>query len=93
MSLILTDESEIREKAAGNAKRGEHEESAQISRYLAVLEENRGASRFVLDDAALALDMAGFVKNRLRKGRAAQANPLARLALALVQKSPITPEQ
>lgn len=93
MSLILTNQTGTDKKPPDSSDPGAHEELAQVSRYLAVLEENRGASRFVLDDAALALDMAGFVKNRLQKGHAARASPLARLALALVQKSPDASEQ
>lgn len=93
MSLIFADQSRTDKKPPDSSDPGAHEELAQVSRYLAVLEENRGASRFVLDDAALALDMAGFVKNRLQKGHAPQASPLARLALALVHKSPDASEQ
>ncbi len=93
MSLIRTDESRTDKKQPDSFDPGAQEELAQVSRYLAVLEENRGASRFVLDDAALALDMAGFVKNRLHKGHIAPASPLARLALALVHKSPEACEQ
>lgn len=66
---------------------------AMIERYLAVLEDNRRACRADLNDADVALDMAGFVRQQLR-GRAGSP-PLssALLALALVRRVPDAPEQ
>ncbi len=97
MSLIITDASRTAKAAQDDADPEARQELARLTRYLAILEDNKKASRFVPDDAALALDMAGFVRNRLRNrlrgGRAAPGSPLARLALALVQTSPDAPAQ
>ncbi|MBQ3060123.1 MAG: hypothetical protein IJD16_07410 [Desulfovibrio sp.] len=68
-------------------------ELSMLTRYLAVLEDNKKASSFIPDDAALALDMAGFVRNRLHGGRAASGSSIARLALSLVHTSPDCPVQ
>lgn len=93
MSLIITDASRTAKAAQDDANPEARLELARLTRYLAILEDNKKASRFVPDDAALALDMAGFVRNRLRGGRAAPGSSLARLALALVQTSPDAPAQ
>lgn len=69
------------------------EELLALNNYLAVLEENKRAARFVPDDAMMALDMAGFVRNRLCGDRPATGSSLSRLALALVQESPAAPVQ
>lgn len=93
MSLIITDASRTTKTAQDDADPEARQELARLTRYLAILEDNKKASRFVPDDAALALDMAGFVRNRLRGGRASPGSSLARLALALVQTSPDAPAQ
>ena len=93
MSLIITDASRTAKAAQDDADPEARLELARLTRYLAILEDNKKASRFVPDDAALALDMAGFVRNRLRGGRAAPGSSLARLALVLVQTSPDAPAQ
>ena len=64
-----------------------------LDRYLAVLEDNKKACRFILDDAALAMDMAGFVQNRLGRGWERPANTAARLSLALIHTEPQGPVQ
>ena len=64
-----------------------------LDRYLAVLEDNKKACRFILDDAALAMDMAGFVQNRLGRGWERPANSAARLSLALIHTEPQGPVQ
>lgn len=64
-----------------------------LDRYLAVLEDNKQACRFILDDAALAMDMAGFVQNRLGRGWERPANSAARLSLALIHTEPQGPVQ
>ena len=66
---------------------------AMLERYLAVLEENKKASRAAIPDAAMAMDMAGFVRNQLHKPVQAYAMPAALLALALVQRVPDAPLQ
>lgn len=93
MSLILTDASLTAKTAQDDADPEARQDLARLTRYLAILEDNKKASRFVPDDAALALDMAGFVRNRLCGGRAAPESSLARLALALVQTCPDAPAQ
>ena len=67
MSLIITDASRTAKAAQDDADPEARLELARLTRYLAILEDNKKASRFVPDDAALALDMAGFVRNRLRR--------------------------
>ena len=64
-----------------------------LDRYLAILEDNKKACRFILDDAALAMDMAGFVQNRLGRGWERPANTAARLSLALMYTEPQAPVQ
>ena len=64
-----------------------------LDRYLAILEDNKRACRFVLDDAALAMDMAGYVQNRLGRGWERPANTAARLSLALMHNVPEGPVQ
>ncbi|MBD5627373.1 MAG: hypothetical protein HDQ90_07855, partial [Desulfovibrio sp.] len=53
----------------------------------------KNASRFVPNDAAVALDMAGFVRRRVGGGRPGPALSTARLALALVQPGEEMPTQ
>lgn len=60
-------------------------DAAMLDRYLAIMEANRKASRFVPDDALLALDMAGFVRGQIDNSRKRQPVSAARMALALVQ--------
>ena len=72
---------------------GTHQDLSKIDRYLDILEDNKNASRFVPNDAAVALDMAGFVRSRVGGGRPAPALSTARLALALVQPCEETPPQ
>lgn len=93
MSLLSTDVSLTTKNAQDDADPEAREDLARITRYLAILEDNKKASRFVPDDAALALDMAGFVRNRLCGGRAAPGSSRARLALSLVQTCPDAPTQ
>ena len=64
-----------------------------IQRYLAVLEENKKASRAALTDADMAMDMAGFVRRQLRKPQQRHSIPHTLLALALVQRVPDAPQQ
>ena len=71
----------------------EEHELVLIQRYLAVLEENRKASRATLTDADMAMDMAGFVRRQLRNPLQGYAISPALLALALVQRVPDAPQQ
>ena len=64
---------------------GEKETLQRIDSYLAVLEDNRNASRFVPNDALLALDMASFVCERLHGRQERRFIPAMRLSLSLVQ--------
>lgn len=91
MSLIITDASRTAKAAQDDARPRGQTGTGRLTRYLAILEDNKKASRFVPDDAALALDMAGFVRNRLRGGRAAPGSLWRCLALALVQTSRTRP--
>ncbi|MDO5484018.1 MAG: hypothetical protein Q4F27_03835, partial [Desulfovibrionaceae bacterium] len=70
MSLGISDTFVTTSVRQGNFCTEGSEELAQLTRYLTVLEENKKAASFVPDDAMMALDMAGFVRNRLCGGRA-----------------------
>lgn len=59
----------------------------RLDRYLALIENNRKSCRFVPDDALMALDMAGFVRGKLRDARPGPNVSAARLAMALVQSA------
>lgn len=64
-----------------------------LDRYLAIMESNRKSSRFIPDDALMALDMAGFVRGQIDNSRHGQPVSAARLALALVHSQPQAPMQ
>ncbi|MCR4667727.1 MAG: hypothetical protein K5657_10660 [Desulfovibrio sp.] len=64
---------------------GADETIDRLDSYLAVLEDNRQAARFVPRDAVLALDMASFVCGRLRGNTDRPYIPVMRLSLALIQ--------
>lgn len=72
---------------------GTRQDLAKIDRYLDVLNDNKNASRFVPNDAAVALDMAGFVRRRVGNGRSGPVLSTPRLALALVQPNDGAPAQ
>lgn len=93
MSLGISDAFLTAMAQQGNGLMADDADLARLTRYLAVLEDNKKAARFIPDDAALALDMAGFVRNRLQGGKAASGSSLARLALALVHTAPEAPAQ
>lgn len=92
MSLILNQPSLTPLKRTDEPP-GREGELSNLDRYLAILEDNKKASRFVPDDAAVALDMAGFVRHRVSGGRAAFGISTARLALTLAQTAARTPTQ
>lgn len=64
-----------------------------LDRYLAIMETNRKSSRFIPNDALMALDMAGFVRGQIDNSRHAQPVSVARLALALVHSQTQAPMQ
>ncbi len=53
-----------------------------VSCYLTVLEDNKKASRFLPDDASLALDMAQFVCNRIQGKNDSVFIPTMRLSIS-----------
>lgn len=65
----------------------------KLDLYLAVVENNKKSSRFIPDDALVALDMAGFVRGCLTGGARSSRVSTARLALSLVQPCPKAPIQ
>ena len=93
MSLMTSNYTQMAEAAQDVDNAEARENLARLDRYVAILEDNKNATRFVPDDASLALDMAGFVRTRLRNGRGRPASSIARLALALVQRQPEAPTQ
>lgn len=72
---------------------GTDRDLSKIDRYLDILKDNKNASRFVPNDAAVALDMAGFVRHRVGDGRSGSILSAPRLALALVQPDDGAPAQ
>lgn len=93
MSLNTVDAFLSEKHPQDKADSGEQRDLAMITRYLAVLEENKNAGRAALRDADLALDMAGFTCRRLNDPAPGIQLPPALLALALVQRVPDAPEQ
>ena len=93
MSLILNQLSLESLTQRPDEPPGTHQDLSQIDRYLEILKDNKNASRFVPNDAAVALDMAGFVRRRVGAGQSGQALSTARLALALVQPCEEAPTQ
>ena len=85
MSLILNHPSQEPLTKRPDEPPGSHQELSKIDRYLDILSDNKNASRFVPNDAVVALDMAGFVRYRVGGGRTGPVLSTARLALALVQ--------
>ena len=93
MSLILNHTSFEPLSQRPDEPPGTQQNLSKIDRYLDILEHNKNASRFVPSDAAVALDMAGFVRRRVGAGRPGPALSAARLALALVQPCEDMPTQ
>lgn len=93
MSLVLNNDSSPQWNIYDDGPINDLRDAALLDRYLAIMETNRKSSRFVPDDALLALDMAGFVRNRI--GNTPDRAPVsaARLALALVQPHKQAPVQ
>lgn len=93
MSLILNHLSHEPQTKRPEEPPGSHQELSKIDRYLDILQDNKNASRFVPNDAALALDMASFVRRQVGSCQSASALSIARLALALVQPCNEAPTQ
>lgn len=85
MSLILNNTNSTQWSPPEDCQIEDLRAAASLDRYLAILEANRTASRFVPDDALLALDMAGFVSGAIRNSHLHSQVSTGRLALALVQ--------
>lgn len=85
MSLILNDSCTAQWNPQDECEIEDLRNAAALDRYLAILEANRTSSRFIPDDALLALDMAGFVSGELRNTNLSNQVSVGRLALALVQ--------
>lgn len=86
MSLILNNDSTSVWNFYDDGPGEDGRDALLLDRYLAIMETNRKSSRFVPDDALLALDMAGFVRGQI--GQMPHCRPqvsIARLSLALVQ--------
>ena len=71
MSLILTDASLTAKAAQDDADPEARQDLARLTRYLAILEDNKKASRFVPDDEALALDGRFRTQPAVRRARRA----------------------
>lgn len=84
MSLILNDTTLLNSCVHDEAEEGQNELEF-LNRYLSIIETNKQSSRFVPDDAFLALDMAGFVRGCLSGDGQKPGVSAARLALKLVQ--------
>lgn len=93
MSLILNSDLSVHCTPVDYGAGQDYRDAARLDRYLAIMETNKLASRFVPDDALLALDMANSVCARLSGASAGPGLSAARLALALVQPRLQTPAQ
>ena len=85
MSLILNNNCSTQWNPPEDCQIEDLRNAAALDRYLAILEANMSSSRFVPDDALLALDMAGFVSGAIRNSSLRPQVSAGRLALALVQ--------
>lgn len=94
MSLILNNSCSENWRQHEDCQIEDLRNAAALDRYLAILEANKTSSRFVPDDALLALDMAGFVSGAIRNSHLNPQVAVNRLALALVQPQRVeTPVQ
>lgn len=85
MSLILNDLSHASSSLLEDGTVEDQRDLIQLDRYLAIIETNKKSCRFVPNDALMALDMAGFVRDRLAGAQTGTKVTAARLALSLVQ--------
>lgn len=65
----------------------------RLGRYLAIMETNKKSCNFVPNDALMALDMAGFVRDCLNGQSIGTQISAARMALSLVQGKANIPVQ
>lgn len=93
MSLILNDISFSSSNMPEDGSEQDQRDLNSLDQYLAIIENNRKSCRFVPDDALMALDMAGFVRECLTGRQSSARLSAARLALSLVQPCSIGPVQ
>ena len=93
MSLIMTDRTFSSSNMHESGPEQDQRDLQKLDLYLATIENNKKSSRFVPDDALMALDMAGFVQGCLNGKTQAAPVSVARMALALVQPCRMAPVQ
>lgn len=93
MSMIQTEISLTAKTAQDRSEMAHSEDLAMLDRYLSILENNKVASRFVPDDAMLALDMADTARRNLCGVHDKGGLSTGRLALSLVQPGWTHPTQ
>lgn len=85
MSLILNNDSNTSWSIYDASPGEDVRDAALLDRYLAIMETNKKSSRFVPNDALLALDMAEFARGQLARDCRRPQISIARLAMSLVQ--------
>ena len=93
MSLILNNDSTSVWNLYDDGPGEDQRDAAMLDRYLAIMETNKKSSRFVPNDAMLALDMAEFARGRLARDCKRPQISVARLAMSLVQPQQLLPIQ
>ena len=93
MSLILNNDSTSVWNLYDDGPGEDQRDAALLDRYLAIMETNKKSSRFVPNDAMLALDMAEYARAQLAKGGCRPQISVARLAMSLVQPQQLLPIQ
>ena len=93
MSLILNDTSFSNSNMCEDGSDQNQTDMNKLDTYLSIIENNKKSSRFVPDDALMALDMAGFVRGCLTGKPSGSPVSAARLALALAQPCRMAPVQ
>lgn len=85
MSLAYYTQPQTRMPAWDGEGQNANKDIEVLDRYLAILEDNKRACRFIPDDVAVSLEMTGFVRNTVEGRRGKMGSSVARLALALIQ--------
>lgn len=93
MSLILNNDSTTLWNLYDDGPGEDQRDAALLDRYLAIMETNKKSSRFVPNDALLALDMAEFARGQLSPECRRPHVSTARLAMSLVQPQQLMPIQ